>query len=105
MASLALARQQWDAGQRRLRDAADPLYDRIVDRAVDELRKRLGGPFTAQELADLYDRVGTDFATSIAVAMAPDEPDAWDAVLIGDAAYGRYLREASDWAGGRLLES
>jgi len=55
---------------------------------VEELRKRLGSTFTVAELADLY-------------ASSPDygaEP-AW---LI-DAAFGRYAREASDFAGGRRL--
>jgi hypothetical protein len=55
---------------------------------VEELRKRLGSRFTVAELADLY-------------ASSPDlgaEP-AW----LVDAAFGRYAREASDFAGGRQL--
>ncbi|MGH2837673.1 MAG: hypothetical protein ACRDJY_04895 [Thermoleophilaceae bacterium] len=55
---------------------------------MEGLRKRLGSTFTVAELADLY-------------ASSPDvgaEP-AW----LVDAAFGRYAREASDFAGGRRL--
>jgi hypothetical protein len=55
---------------------------------VEELRKRLGSRFTLEELADLY-------------ASSPDfgADPAW----LVDAAFGRYAREASDFAGGRHL--
>jgi hypothetical protein len=33
--------------------------------------------------------------------VAPDEPSAWDASVVVDAAFARYLREATDYAGGR----
>ena len=39
--------------------------------------------------------------TDVAVAAAPEEPDAWDERVVGDAAFARYLREATDFAGGR----
>jgi UDP-N-acetylglucosamine:LPS N-acetylglucosamine transferase len=65
-----------------------------------ELRRRLGGAFTTEELADLYD-LGTGWTTDIAAAAAPDEPFAWDARIVGDAAFARYLRGATDFAGGR----
>jgi hypothetical protein len=32
---------------------------------------------------------------------APEDPWAWEAGLVVDAAFARYLREASDYAGGR----
>ncbi len=32
-------------------------------------------------------------------AIAPDDPWAWDAGVVVDAAFARYLREASDYAG------
>jgi len=35
--------------------------------------------------------------------IAPDEPRAWDPRIVVDGAFGRYLREASDYAGGRRL--
>jgi len=93
----------WQDGERRLRAAGPELarrQERVVARIVDELRRRLGGPFTTQELVDLYDS-GTGWVTDVAVAVAPDEPAAWDVRVVGDAAFGRYVREASDYAGGR----
>lgn len=55
---------------------------------VEELRKRLGSTFTLEELADLY-------------ASSPDfgADPAW----LVDAAFWRYAREATDFAGGRHL--
>jgi hypothetical protein len=97
------ALEQWQAGLRRLA-AADPAtrpaLEHVTVRVQDELRRRLGGPFTTQELADLYDQ-GTGWITDLAVETAPDDPDAWDVRIVGDAAFGRYVREASDYAGGR----
>ena len=94
---------QWEEGLRRLA-AAPPEEQRMLERVTHaieaELRRRLGGRFTAQELADLYDR-GTDWTTDIAVSVAPEDPYAWDVRTVGDAAFGRYLREATDYAGGR----
>jgi hypothetical protein len=98
----AVALYQWDDGQRRLRAVAPaerrPL-ERVCERIVDELRRRLGSAFTAQELADLYD-AGTDWCLTLAATVAPEQPAAWDA-FVADAAFGRYLREAADYAGGR----
>jgi hypothetical protein len=96
---------QWQEGLRRLADA-DPDERRMLERvttAVEaELRRRLGGAFTTGELADLYDE-GTDWVTDLAVSVAPDDPYAWDVRTVGDAAFGRYLRSATDFAGGRRL--
>jgi len=93
----------WQDGERRVR-AADPverpLLERVVDRIVAELRRRLGGPFTTSELAVLYAQ-GTDWCLDVAIAVAPDDPAAWDAQTAADAAFARYVREATDWAGGR----
>jgi hypothetical protein len=99
------ALMQWEEGDRRLRATPPyqrPALDRVVGRIVDELRRRLGGPFTADELVALYDRQGTGWCTDLAVAAAPDHPEAWDAQTVGDAAFHRYLRESADFAGGRL---
>jgi hypothetical protein len=94
---------QWEDGLRRLA-AAPPDQERMLERvtrAVEaELRRRLGGRFTAQELAEFYDN-GTDWVTDIAVAVAPEDAYAWDVRTVGDAAFGRYLRQATDYAGGR----
>jgi hypothetical protein len=96
---------QWQEGERRVRDAPPeqrPTLERVVERTVAELRRRLGGPFTVGELARLYDEQGTSWVMEIAASVAPDRPWAWDQ-RVGDAAFARYLREASDYAGGRRL--
>jgi hypothetical protein len=93
----------WRSGERRLL-AASPerrsTLERISAALVSELRKRLGGRFTVAELADLYAK-GTSWCLQTAVALAPEDPWAWDATVVVDAAFGRYLREAADYAGGR----
>jgi hypothetical protein len=97
------ATDQWTAGERRLEDApADQrnVLEAVTGRIAAELRRRLGGPFTTEELAELYDQ-GTDWCSDIAFAAAPDHPYAWDVRVVADAAFGRYLREATDCAGGR----
>ena len=71
-------------------------------RSSSELRRRLGGAFTLDELVDLYDE-GTGWCTDLAVEVAPDEPFAWDARVVADAAFGRYERAATDFAGGRRI--
>jgi hypothetical protein len=96
---------QWEEGQRRLAEAP-PDHQRMLERVTQaieaELRRRLGGRFTAQELAELYEH-GTDWTADIAVAVAPEDPYAWDVRTVADAAFGRYLRQATDYAGGRRL--
>jgi len=99
------ASDQWAAGLRRLETAPPdqrPVLERVTRQIQDELRRRLGGPFTTDELVDLYDH-GTGWVSDVAVAAAPDDPDAWDVRVVGDAAFARYLREASDFAGGRRI--
>ena len=78
-----------------------PVLWRVVDLLVAELRRRLGGSFTVEELTALYDR-GTDWALDLAVNAAPEVPRAWEAE-VADAAFARYVREATDYAGGRRL--
>ena len=101
--SFETALPQWEEGLRRLNDAP-PEHRRALERVTkaieDELRRRLGGAFTSSELADLYDE-GTGWTTDIAVATAPEDPFAWDARIVADAAFARYLRAATDFAGGR----
>jgi hypothetical protein len=97
---------QWDEGRRRLRDAPNvrrPALERVTDQIVAELRRRLGSRFTTGELADLYEQ-GTDWCLDLAVAAAPEDPHAWDSGTVADAAFSRYLREASDYAGGRRID-
>jgi hypothetical protein len=90
----------WQDGERRLA-AADPAdrqaIERAVDVVVDELRRRLGGPFTTDELAALYGSQGTDWAFGLATRTVPDNPAAWDMSTVAGAAFARYAREASDF--------
>jgi hypothetical protein len=100
--SFDTAADQWAAGLRRLEEAPPeqrPVLERVTRRIQDELRRRLGGPFTSGELADLYDQ-GTGWTSDLAYALAPDQPYAWDVRVVADAAFARYLREATDYAGG-----
>jgi hypothetical protein len=96
----------WEEGRRRLLRAEPedrPQLERVTDRLVDELRRRLGGPFTADELARLYLEQGTDWCFEIATQAAPNHPAAWDMTTVAGAAFVRYLREAIDFGGGRQV--
>ncbi len=94
---------QWQQGERRL-SASPPerrlLLERVTEALVADLRRRLGGRFVAEELVELYDR-GTAWCLQVAMKVAPDDPWAWEAGVVTDAAFARYLREAADYAGGR----
>jgi hypothetical protein len=97
----------WREGQRRLAQASPdvrPALERVVDEVVDELRRRLGGPFTADELATFYIERGTDWCFDVATRVAPRTPEAWDMTTVAGAAFARYLREAVDYGGGRRSE-
>lgn len=99
------AQQQWRDGVRRLEEAPREearVLERVTDRIYAELRKRLGSAFTTDELVDLYE-AGTGWAQQLAMQTAPEDPPAWDPRIVVDGAFGRYLREASDFAGGRRL--
>ena len=103
--SYETAREQWAAGLQRLDEAfpeQQPTLERVTREIQYELRRRLGGRFTLDELVDLYDE-GTGWCTDLAVEVAPDEPFAWDARVVADAAFGRYARAATDFAGGRRI--
>ena len=96
----------WQEGLRRVQ-GADPadraVLERVVDELVIELRRRLGGAFTTGELAELYEREGTDWAFAVAVRIAPTTPAAWDMSTVAAAAFAQYVRSASDYAGGRRI--
>jgi hypothetical protein len=100
--SLDNALFQWREGERRVADTPEPAkadLERAVAEVVDELRKRLGSSFVLDELADLYGE-GTDWATELAVRHGAGT----DAATVADAAFARYAREASNYAGGRARE-
>jgi hypothetical protein len=97
--------EQWQTGVRRLEEAPfdeRPILELVTRAVYEELRRRLGGAFTTAELAELYDS-GTGWVSDLAVAAAPDAPFAWDVRVVGDAAFGRYVRSATDYAGGRRM--
>jgi hypothetical protein len=80
---------QWLEGERRVREAGG--LESRVELVLDELRRRLGGVFTAEELADFYAQ-GTEWADELAGSR--------EGVHVVDAAFARYAREARDYAGG-----
>lgn len=89
---------QWQDGERRVRDA--PEGERAMNAVVDELRRRLGSTFTLAELAALYAE-GVDWAWEIATRRGGSGEDASAAV---NAAFFRYAREATDYAGGKVRQ-
>jgi hypothetical protein len=96
----------WREGERRLarlEPGERMATERVRDEIVLELRRRLGGPFTTSELAALYLDQGTDWCFTIATRVAPNEPAAWDMTTVAGAAFARYVRDASDYAGGRRI--
>ena len=100
--SLDNALFQWREGERRVADSLEPVradLERAVAAVVDDLRKRLGSSFVLDELADLYGE-GTDWATELADRRGAST----DAAIVVDAAFARYAREASNYAGGRARE-
>ena len=93
---------QWEEGERRLRSFEDPERTQLeqASRAVlEELRRRLGGTFSVTELADFY-ASGTDWANDIADRHLAGT----DTAHAVDAAFARYARFASDFAGGRRYD-
>lgn len=96
----------WEDGVRRLA-ASEPAdrraQERVVDELVQALRRRLGGPFTVDELARTYIDGGTDWCFELAVRAAPSRPAAWDMTTVAGAAFARYAREAADYSTGRRI--
>lgn len=90
----------WQAGVRRLSGpdpfGLDPLRGqrgRIVEAVIVELRRRVGPTFTLADLAGAYDGAG-DWYTELALRVAPASPEAWDASVALDGAFGLYARLA-----------
>ena len=92
--ALENALDQWREGERRVDD--DPRLDDAVGAVLDELRRRLGSAFEVAELAELYGG-DTDWASDIARSRSAGG----DAAFVVDAAFNRYARRATDYAGGR----
>jgi hypothetical protein len=97
--------QHWREGARRLEDAPRErrrILDRVTERIYADLRRRLGSAFTVDELVTLYEQ-GTDWALQLAMVAAPEDPWAWEPRTVIDGVFARYVREATDYAGGRRL--
>lgn len=97
--------EQWRLGEQRLNALEGATAARahdVVVAVLSELRRRLGGPYDVDELCDLYEQ-GTDWCVEVAMRAAPDAPELWDARLIADATFARYVRGARDYAGGRRV--
>lgn len=99
---------QWEEGYRRAQERRDPASQRTLERTISaihtQLRKRLGSTFTVAELANLYQR-GTDWCLEVALDLAPKDEPAPDSAAATDAAFYLYMREASDFAGGKVIET
>ena len=98
---------QWEEGHDKLRQAnRDSSAQRSMNRSVSaihaELRRRLGASFRIEELAALYNE-GTDWCLAVALEMAPPGAPAPDPAATTDGAFYLYMREASDFAGGRIV--
>ncbi|MEA2346834.1 MAG: hypothetical protein QOG62_621 [Thermoleophilaceae bacterium] len=70
-----------------------------MQKVVEELRRNLGAAFPVSELADLY-ASDPSWAEDVAAGAGAGGDSAW----VIDAAFGRYAREAADYAGGRAHE-
>jgi hypothetical protein len=95
------ARREWEEGYRRLlaesRDESAAERLRLqVEAVTDALRRRIGGPFTLAELAEVY--AGSERWTREAVAERAPVPG-WTRTLAvaGDAAFHLYARGAIDY--------
>ena len=93
---------QWQEGERAVREAPDlerADLEAAAGVVLEELRRRLGSSFVLDELAAYYGE-GTDWAEELAMRYAAGR----DAAAVVDAAFARYAREASNFAGGRARE-
>ena len=96
---------QWEEGYARVQAArSEPgrhrLLGRVVTAVEDELRKQLGSRFTVAELATLYREQG-DALADVGLASVPASEQLTDVSAASDAAFYLYMREASDFGGGR----
>jgi hypothetical protein len=101
--ALENALYQWREGERRIANAPEQAQadlDAAAEVVVEALRRRLGSSFVVDELASLYGE-DTDWALDIARRNRAGT----DAASVVDAAFGRYVREAKDFAGGQPRET
>jgi hypothetical protein len=96
-----IARQQWQAGSRRLETLRDDsrLYARLHDQIeilTAELRRRVGQTFTLPQLVGEYRRAE---AWALEAVEARDPGRGWERelALVTDTAFHFYARGASDY--------
>lgn len=100
--SIELARQQWQDGARRVRETSrDPVQHgrlmTVVDALVVELRRRVGGIFTLEQLAAEYERVDR-WGLDVVAENAAVPGWAGSLATAQDAAFYTYARGAQDYA-------
>jgi hypothetical protein len=101
--SVPVARLQWDDAVRRLEATrGEPGRYRqllaLVDAVIDELRRRVGQTFTLEELAAAYSGAEDWVRDTVAASTPPKSPAGIrDAAMVGDAAFARYARGATDY--------
>jgi hypothetical protein len=99
--TVELARQQWADGKRRL-DETRPSAQRHrrilvqVDTIVEQLRRRVGGIYTLEELATAYRDADRWLRHDLAEA-TPGAEWSPDATIAADAAFHIYARGARDY--------
>ena len=97
---------QWEDGYALVRQARAQggqratALGRLVMGIERELRKRLGSRFSVDELAHVY-REQADALLDHVLAELPGGRTVADAAAACDAAFYLYMREASDFGGGR----
>lgn len=99
--AVELARQQWADGKRRLDDtrANAQRYRRLhtqVEAIFEQLRRRIGGIYTLEELATVYRDADAWLRRELADA-APGTEWSPDATIAADAAFHLYARGARDY--------
>ena len=97
------ASDQWAAGLRRL-EAAPPDQRPVLERVTRQIEASCAAASAARSpprSSPSSTTQDTGWTSDLAYALAPEQPYAWDVRVVGDAAFARYLREATDYAGGR----
>ena len=101
MSQVAVARQEWEEGSRRLEAARDdrPRYRQLLellDLVIDELRRRIGQTYTLAELADAYDE-SERWAREVLEERATAASWPRDLTLVVAAAFDAYEHGATDY--------
>lgn len=97
---VASARVEWEAAYRRLEEAAvdvsaEEALRPQVEAVTTELRRRVGGTFTLQELIEEYGRADTWAREALAELGTPDWPRTL--ALVEAASFHLYARGAVDY--------